>query len=170
TKSKTIAGLPAAFTALGKNGWLALFITVLFVAFAHVLLSRTLWGRWLYALGHNAQAARISGVPHDKALTLAYGASGVGAAAAAILYTGRLETGSPVLGQRLLLDVIGAAVIGGTSLFGGRGKIVWTLFGVLFLTLIDNTLNLNNASHFTIMMVKGAVILLAALLDVWRTR
>lgn len=166
TQSKTISGLPAAFTMLGKNVWLSLLLTALLVLAAHVLLNRSLWGRWLYALGHNAQAARISGVPNDKALTLAYVASGVGAAAAAILYTGRLETGSPVLGQRLLLDVIGAAVIGGTSLLGGRGKIVWTLFGVMFLTLIDNTLNLNNASHFTIMMVKGAVILLAALLDV----
>lgn len=170
TKSKTISGLPATFTMLGKNVWLSLSITALFVTLAHVLLSRSLWGQWLYALGHNAPAARISGVPNNKALTLAYVASGLSAAAAAILYTGRLETGSPVLGQRLLLDVIGAAVIGGTSLFGGRGKIVWTLFGVVFLTLIDNTLNLNNASHFTIMIVKGAVILLAALLDVSRTR
>ena len=72
--------------------------------------------------------------------------------------------------QRLLLDVIGAAVIGGASLFGGRGKIVWTFYGVLFLTLIDNRLNLAGHSHFTIMMVKGGVILLAALLNVWRRR
>jgi ribose transport system permease protein len=75
-----------------------------------------------------------------------------------------------VLGQRLLLDVIGAAVIGGTSLFGGRGRIVWTLYGALFLTLIDNTLNLAGYSHFAIMMVKGGIILLAALLDVMRTK
>ena len=174
TKSKTIYNLPPAFNAIGKGAlWFipyALLVTALLVIAAQVLLSRSLAGRWLYACGHNVRAAEISGVPVGQTVTLAYVCSGVCAAVAAILYTGRLETGSPVLGQRLLLDVIGAAVIGGASLFGGRGKIVWTIYGVLFLTLIDNTLNLAGHSHFTIMMVKGAVILLAALLDVLRRR
>ena len=70
----------------------------------------------------------------------------------------------------MLLDVIGATVIGGTSLFGGKGKISWTLFGVLFLTMLDNALNLLSLSHFFITMVKGAVILLAAVLDATRQR
>ncbi len=174
TKSKTIYNLPPAFNAIGKGSLFfipyALLVTALLVVAAHVLLSRSLAGRWLYACGHNARAAEISGVPVGWTLTLAYVCSGVCAAVAAVLYTGRLETGSPVLGQRLLLDVIGAAVIGGASLFGGRGKIVWTMYGVLFLTLIDNTLNLAGQSHFTMMMVKGGVILLAALLDVLRRR
>jgi ribose/xylose/arabinose/galactoside ABC-type transport system permease subunit len=174
TKSKTIYGLPKSFIAIGKGSlWIvpyALLVTVLLVAVAHILLSRSLLGRWLYAVGLNAKAARISGVPVEWTICWAYIISGLCAAVAAILYTGRLETGSPVLGQRLLLDVIGAAVIGGTSLFGGRGKVAWTIYGVLFLTLIDNSLNLAGHSHFTIMMVKGGVILLAALLDVLRTR
>ena len=174
TKSKTIYNLPPAFNAIGKGSLFfipyALLVTALLVVALHVLLNRSLYGRWLYACGHNARAANISGVPVSQTVTLAYVLSGVCAAVAAALYTGRLETGSPVLGQRLLLDVIGAAVIGGASLFGGRGKIVWTLYGVLFLTLIDNTLNLAGHSHFTIMMVKGGVILLAALLDVLRRR
>lgn len=174
TKSKTIYNLPPAFNAIGKGSlWIipyALLVTALLVVAAHVLLSRSLPGRWLYACGHNARSAEISGVPVNLTVTLAYVVSGFCAAAAAVLYTGRLETGSPVLGQRLLLDVIGAAVIGGASLFGGRGKIIWTFFGVLFLTLIDNSLNLAGLSHFSIMMVKGGVILLAALLDVLRRR
>ena len=174
TKSKTIYNLPPAFIAIGKGSFLilpyALLVTALVVVAAHILLSRSLAGRWLYACGHNLQTAEISGVPVNQTLTRAYVSSGVCAAVAAVLYTGRLETGSPVLGQRLLLDVIGAAVIGGASLFGGRGKIVWTIYGVLFLTLIDNTLNLAGHSHFTIMMVKGGVILLAALLDALRTK
>ncbi len=174
TKSKTIYNLPASFIAIGKGSFFfvpyALPVTALLVVAAHVLLSRSLAGRWLYACGHNSRAAEISGVPVARTLTRAYVSSGFCAAVAAVLYTGRLETGSPVLGQRLLLDVIGAAVIGGASLFGGRGKVVWTIYGVLFLTLIDNTLNLAGQSHFTIMMVKGAVILLAALLDVMRRR
>jgi ribose/xylose/arabinose/galactoside ABC-type transport system permease subunit len=73
------------------------------------------------------------------------------------------------MGQRVLLDVIAATVIGGTSLFGGRGKVVWTLFGALFLTVLDNALNLLGMSHYSIAMVKGGVILLAALLDALRT-
>jgi ribose/xylose/arabinose/galactoside ABC-type transport system permease subunit len=174
TKSKTIYNLPPSFNAIGKGALFfipyALMVTAILVVAAHILLSRSLLGRWLYAVGLNVKAARISGVPVERATLCAYVISGLFAAVAAILYTGRLETGSPVLGQRLLLDVIGAAVIGGTSLFGGRGKIVWTIAGVLFLTLIDNSLNLAGHSHFTIMMVKGSVILLAALLDVLRTK
>lgn len=174
TRSKTVYNLPPAIVALGKGS--VFFIPYALVAAAivagalHILLARSLAGRRLYACGQNARAAEISGVPVASTITLAYGLSGVCAATAAVLYTGRLETGSPVLGQRMLLDIIGAAVIGGASLFGGRGKIVWTIYGVLFLTLIDNTLNLAGHSHFTIMMVKGAVILLAALLDVLRRR
>jgi ribose/xylose/arabinose/galactoside ABC-type transport system permease subunit len=107
-------------------------------------------------------------VPVARVTLGAYVVCGLCAAVASILYTGRLETGSPTMGQRILLDVIGATVIGGTSLYGGKGKVTWTVFGVLFLTVIDNTLNLQNLSHFTIMMVKGAVILLAAALDATR--
>jgi ribose/xylose/arabinose/galactoside ABC-type transport system permease subunit len=70
----------------------------------------------------------------------------------------------------MLLDVIGAAVIGGTSLFGGKGKVLWTVYGVLFLALLGNGLNLLNVSDFLITIIKGAVILVAALLDGWRAK
>jgi len=95
-------------------------------------------------------------------------ASGVLAALAAVLLTGQAETASPVLGQRMLLDVIAATVIGGVSLFGGRGRVLGALFGVLFIRLLDNSLTLLDLDYFVIQMVKGAVILLAALLDAWR--
>jgi ribose/xylose/arabinose/galactoside ABC-type transport system permease subunit len=170
TKSKNIGPLPAAFNALGgKVGWAFLIVALLGGA-AHVMLERSLWGRWLYAVGHNARAALISGLPVQGVLLSAYVASGVLAAAAGVLYTGQAESGSPVLAQRLLLDIVGATVLGGTSLFGGKGKILWTLFGVLFLKLLDNTLNLLDLSYFSIMMVKGGVILLAALADAVRNR
>jgi ribose/xylose/arabinose/galactoside ABC-type transport system permease subunit len=136
----------------------------------HLLLSRFLLGRWLYAVGLNARAARVSGVPVRRSTAAAYVLSGLCAAAASILYTGRLETASPTLGREVLLDVVGAAVIGGTSLFGGKGNVLWVVFGVLLFTLIANSLSVFGLTHFTVMAVKGGVILLAALLDVARTQ
>ena len=110
-------------------------------------------------------------MPVARVIVTVFVISAVCAAIASILYTARLETGRPTLGAgNFLLDVIGATVIGGTSLFGGKGKIIWTFFGVLFFVLLSNTLNLMNLSAFHIDMVKGAVILMAALLDVVRTR
>ena len=169
-QSRNLPNLPAAFTVLGSRLWFALPIAATLAGFTHLLLTRSLFGHWLRAVGSNARTAHVSGVPVNAVVIAAYVASGVLAASASVLYTGRLETSSPVLGQRILLDVIGATVIGGTSLFGGKGKVLWTVFGVLFLTLLDNALNLLGLSHFTIMMVKGGVILLAALLDTARTR
>lgn len=170
THSKNIGHLPAAFNAIGASVGPSLAVTALVVFLAQVGLSRSLWGRWLYMLGHNRKAALISGVPVEATVLSAYAVSGVCAALASILYTGRLETGSPVLGQRILLDVIGATVIGGTSLYGGKGKILWTVYGALYLTLLDNSLNLLNLSFSSIMMAKGGVILCAALLDAARHR
>ncbi|RYD32046.1 MAG: ABC transporter permease [Verrucomicrobiaceae bacterium] len=168
TDSKNIAELPAGFLSLGQRLPPALGIAAGALALTHLMLTRSIYGRWIHAVGHNAATARVSGVPVPLITALSYAVSGLSAGAAAILLTGRLETGSPVLGQTLMLDIIGAAVIGGTSLFGGRGNVLWTVSGVLFLTLLDNALNLRGLSHFVIMMIKGAVILLAAGLDVVR--
>jgi len=174
TQSNKISNLPSGFTMLGEGAlWFvpyALIITVVLALLAHLVLSRTLFGRRVYAIGHNVKAAAISGVPVKRTTLFAYLVSAFCAAVASILYTARLETGDPVLGQKILLDIIGATVIGGTSLFGGKGKVIWTVFGVLFITLIDNSLNMRGLSHFVIMIVKGAVILGAALLDATRNR
>lgn len=170
TQSKSIYNLPGGILLLGKNVWLAGAVTLLVAAAGHLLLTRTLFGRRLHAVGHNSTAAHISGVPVNRVIVLTYVACGLCAGVAAVLISGRLETGSPVHWRNNLLDIIGAAVIGGTSLYGGRGKVMWTVFGVLFLTLIDNSLNLLNLSYFTIMMIKGGVILFAALLDSARNR
>jgi ribose transport system permease protein len=174
TRSEGIAGLPAGFRALGAGrlGPLptALVVVLPLALAAHAFLARTVAGRWLFAIGGNARAARVSGVPVERATLLAYVACGACAAIASVLYTARLETGSPVLGQRLFLDVIAAVVIGGTSLFGGRGSVAGTVLGALFITLLDNGLNLMGLSSFAVLMVKGAVILAAALVDAARGR
>lgn len=169
-KSKPVTGLPAGFMAIGKNVWLAGAVALGVAAAAHVMLRRTLLGRWIYASGQNPKAALVSGVPVGRVVLLAYVVSGLCAGVAATLITGRLESGSPVHWKGNLLDIIGATVIGGASLRGGRGTVVWTAFGALFLTLIDNSLNLLDLSHFTIMMAKGGIILAAAALDSLRNR
>lgn len=170
TRSKNIGSLPPWFNAIGGRVLPSVVVALVAGLAVHALLSRTLLGRWLYAVGHNSKAARISGVPVEGVTVTAYVLSGILAAAASILYTGQAETGSPVLAQRLLLDVVAATVIGGASLFGGKGRVLGTLFGVIFIKLIDNSLNLLDLSYFTIMIVKGAVILLASLVDSWRNR
>jgi ribose/xylose/arabinose/galactoside ABC-type transport system permease subunit len=175
TDSELIAGLPPAFTALTSGALFAFtydtYIVVALVIVAYFLLARTLYGRWLYAIGTNEKAARISGVPVDRYIVLTYVFSGLCAAVASVIVTGRLISGSPtILDESVLLDVIGGAVIGGASIYGGKGKVLWTVFGVLLLTMIDNSLNIMGLSYFVITIVKGAVILLAALLDALRTR
>jgi len=168
--TETLHQLPDAFVAWGRYPALAFGMAFAATLLAHLLLKRTLPGRWLYALGASPRVARISGVPVGGVLTAAYVFSGMFAALASILITARLETGSATHGRALLLDVIGAAVLGGTSLLGGRGRVLGTVFGVFFLTLLSNGLNLLNVSDFLTTLVKGAVILVAAVLDVWRTR
>lgn len=170
SQSQAIYGLPTSFLFLGQRLIASLIFTTAIACVAHFLLSHTLYGKGLRAIGTNAKTARVSGVPVGRYICLAYVISGVSAAAAAILITGQLETGSPVQWENNLLDIIGATVIGGTSLYGGRGSVIWTASGVLLLSLIDNSLNLLNLSHFTIMMAKGGVIILAALLDSLRHR
>ncbi len=194
THSENIRNLPESYIQLGKGDLASVYfgektesqiprkeiyslitypmVIALSVAFvANFLLRRTVFGRHLYALGMNRKAAQVSGVPINRTLILAYVVSGVCATIGGILYSARLEAGRPTLGAgTFLLDVIGATVIGGTSFSGGKGKITWTFLGVVFFVLLSNSLNLMRLSSFHIDMVKGAVILTAALIDVVRTR
>lgn len=170
TQSRKIGGLPPSFLAMGQNLGIAAALAGLAALAAHVGLSRTLYGRWLYAVGHNSRTAEVSGVPVRWVTFGTYVVGGLLAGLSAILFTAVLETGNPEMARDNLLDVVGAVVIGGTSLFGGRGTVAGTAFGVLFLALVDNSLNLLGLSFSTILMVKGAVILGAALVDAARDR
>jgi ribose/xylose/arabinose/galactoside ABC-type transport system permease subunit len=174
SRSVSISNLPEGFRNIGYGRIfrvpIAFLLAAIIALLAHGVLSRTLLGRWLYAVGRNEKAARISGVPVERVTTAAFVISGLCAALAAVIYTSRVETGTPVLAQSLFLDVIGAAVIGGVSLFGGRGTVMAALMGVLFLTVLDKGLQLLGFSLFMVLTVKGSVILLAAVLDVVRQR
>ncbi len=175
TKSENVVNLPDAYVVLGSGSLFGFLPVPLLLAGgvavgAHVLLSRTVLGRQLYAVGTNARAAAISGVPTARIVTTAYVVSGVCATVGALLYSARLEQGRPTLGAGQLLDVVGACVIGGVSLFGGKGNVLGAALGVLLFVVLANGLNLLQLPFTTVMVVKGAVILLAAFLDVLRTR
>lgn len=170
TLSRKIGGLPPGFLMLGQNLLLAAAIAGVALGVAHLVLTRTLYGRWLFAVGQNARAALVSGVPVGWVTFGTYVASGLLAGLSAVLFTAVLETGNPEMARDNLLDVIGAVVLGGTSLFGGKGGVAGTFLGVVFLALVDNSLNLLGLTYYTILMVKGAVILGAAWVDSARNR
>jgi len=163
--TETMFNLPRAFVGIGGAPLAAGMVACGCSLAAHGVLERTRYGRMLRAVGYNPRAARLSGVPVAGVTLGAYVASGIFAGVAGILLTGSLETASPMHGRPLLLDVIGATVIGGTSLSGGRGQIWGTALGVLFLAMLGNGLTLLNLSDFVITMIKGLVILIAAILD-----
>ena len=148
----------------------AAIVTLVLAIGVHLALTRSVFGRWLFAVGLNPQAAAISGVPVRRVIIWTFVLSGLFSAIAAIIYTARLEAGTPILGQRILLDVIGAAVIGGVSLFGGTGKVIGVFFGVLFLSVVDNGLQLLGLSLSSVYAIKGGVILFAAVTDALRHR
>ena len=172
SSGSSIGALPSSFLAIGYGGVLgipyAAVITVALAIVVHLTLTRTVFGRWVQAVGRNPRAAAISGVPVRAVVIGCFALSGLFAAFAAIIYTARLEAGTPILGQRILLDMIGAAVIGGVSLFGGKGTVIGVLFGVLFLSAVDNGLELLGLSLSSVYAIKGGVILFAAVTDAIR--
>ena len=174
TRSENIMYLPDSFIKIGKGAIgpvpSAMLIVLSLTALAFVILNLSVLGRWFYAVGQNIRTARVSGIPTERVVIMAYVFSGFCAAIGSILYSARLEAGRPTLGRNLLLDVIGAAVIGGISLFGGKGKVLWAVYGVLFFVILDNSLNKMPLDFYSIDIIKGCVILMAALLDALRTR
>ena len=174
TQSNNITNLAESFIKISDDSRSVLSyplaITVALGVFLQIILSKTVIGRWFYSIGANMKTSEVSGIPVQKVTILAYVISGFCAAVAAILYTSRLHMGRPTLGSNMLMDIVGATIIGGTSMYGGKGKMFWTFFGVIFFVLLSNILNLLNLSFFVINIVKGGFIIVAALFDVTRIR
>jgi ribose transport system permease protein len=158
-------GLPENFSALGRGSIAGLqfptLVMLAVVAVAFVLMRSTLAGRYFHAIGGNEEAARLSGVPVPRYKLLAYMLSGATAALAGIVLSSRLMSGQPNAGVGFELDAIAAVVLGGTSIFGGRGAIVGTLIGAVTLGVLNNGLNLMGVSPYTQKVLKGVIILLA---------
>ncbi|MFN7052494.1 MAG: ABC transporter permease, partial [Gemmobacter sp.] len=125
----------------------------------------TVVGESIYATGGNPEAARLSGLPTRAVLILVFAMSGLMSALAGILLTSRLRIGQPTAAQGLELDAIAAVVLGGTSLFGGRGGILGTFFAVMLLQVLRNIFNLLGLGSFYQMTVTGLIIVAAILLN-----
>jgi ribose transport system permease protein len=139
-----------------------------FVA-AWVLLMRTPFGRHVYATGGNRDAAWLAGIRVDSVLMKVYVLCGLCAGLSGVLVASRLSAGYPKAGEFYELDAVTAVVVGGTSLFGGRGSVWGTLAGAFFIGILNNGLNLFHVEHYDQLVVKGVVLLLAASLDRWRS-
>ena len=169
-----IGGLPHGF---GQFGSLAVpllpgisfpVLALLFLAVWGVgalVLRYTVFGEYVFATGGNAEAARLSGLPVRLIVTIVFAISGLLASFAGVLLTARLRIGQPTAAQGLELDAIAAVVLGGTSLFGGRGGVVGTLFAVMLLQVLRNIFNLLGLGSFYQMTITGLIIIAAILLN-----
>jgi len=160
--------LIALFTFLmNKQGGVPLPVIILLaVAIAgHFLTQNTTFGRYLYAIGSNPDAARLSGVNSKRYILGAFGLLGALAGIASLLHTGRVGSASPDAGTLMELDAIAACVIGGTSLMGGRGKVSGALLGALVMASLDNGMSLLSVENATQYIIKGAVLVAAVGFD-----
>jgi len=171
TNGNPITGLgnQAAFQFLGRGCLFGIpvpAITMLIVfAILWIILHKTPFGRKTYAIGGNEKASIISGIKVDRIKIMIYALIGLLSALAGAILTSRLNSAQPTAGTSYELDAIAAVVLGGTSLTGGRGRIVGTLIGALIIAILNNGLNLLGVSSFYQMVVKGIVIAIAVLLD-----
>lgn len=169
TDGTPIYDLPSSFTAIGGNVFGKIPITaviwIVLTIVAIVVLKYTTFGRKIYAVGGNAESARLSGIPVEKYVTWCFIISGTLAGAAGILMSAWLTVGQPTAGTGLELDVIAAVVLGGTSLFGGKGSVGGTFIGVLIMSMIVNIFNLLGLSSYYQSVFMGLIIVLALIMN-----
>ena len=170
TDGRPISGFDASFRSIATSRIAGvpapIVLTLALYAVSHFVLSRTRFGRYVYGIGGNEEATRLSGVNVRFHKTMVYVVSGVMSAIAAVLLTARLNSAQPIAGIMYELDAIAAVVIGGTSLSGGEGHLGGTLIGALTMGVLRNGLNLLGVSSFLQQLVIGVVIIVAVLVDI----
>ena len=169
TKGFPITGLSENFAYIGA-GWflgipLPVWVSGIIVLIAVVITNKTKLGRYIYAIGGNENAAKLSGINIKKIKIIVYSIAGMLAAVGGLLVTSRLDAAQPNAGTGYELDSIAAVVIGGTSLSGGRGSVLGTVLGAIIIGVLNNGLVLLNVSPFWQQVVKGFVILIAVIID-----
>jgi ribose transport system permease protein len=166
---RPISGFPdplrviATGNLLGVPAPVVLLLALYFVAY--LVLTRTVVGRYIYAIGGNEEATVLAGVDVRFHKTVVYAISGLSAAVCAVLLVARLDSAQPIAGIGYELDAIAAVVIGGTSLLGGSGSVIGTLIGALIMSVLRNGLNLLGVSSYLQQVAIGAVIIVAVLID-----
>ncbi|CAM5786392.1 MULTISPECIES: ribose ABC transporter permease [Brevibacillus] len=155
------------FIGQGYVGPIPFPVVVLLLVYAilYFVLKRTVHGQYIYAIGGNEKASLLAGVRVNLHKTIVYGTSGLLAGLASVILTARLSSATPVAGTGYELDAIAAVILGGTSLFGGKGSVVGTLIGVLLLGILTSGMNLINVSPFYQNVAKGLIVLLAVIID-----
>jgi len=174
SEDESVAKLPDGFFWLGAEQTFGVpnpvWLMILLYVIAHTVMTRTVFGRYVYAIGGNVEAARLSGVPVKRILLLVYTICGALAGLGGVVLASQLRAGDPKFGDMYELDVIAAVVVGGTSLMGGSGKIMGTLIGAFIITVIRNGMNLMNVAAFNQGIVLGSVLLAAVLIDQLKRR
>lgn len=164
----SIGGLPEPFFVLGGAGnyfWVPILIAAIVFAFSHWLLEKTRFGRNILAVGTNPGASYVSGIPVKRIVFMLCLLSGLYAGIATVLATSRNQAGIASLGDKMFISIIASVIIGGTKISGGAGGFRQTLLGVLFITLINNTMNLLGIEWYVTMLFQGILILFAAFSD-----
>ncbi|MBR1131836.1 ABC transporter permease [Bradyrhizobium iriomotense] len=167
---RPVQGVPKLFSQLFYGGSIfgipaAIIITLAIGLALHLMLSRTVFGRSLYIIGTNPRAAAVAGLPVKRILVATYVLCSTLAALGAIMMTARTGSGEPNLGGSLSLQAIAGAVVGGTSLAGGRGGVGTAVLGALFVTILSNGMNLTRIDGYIQMVVLGAIVIIGVLLD-----
>lgn len=170
---RPIQGMPEVVQAIGGSsilGWIPVstFVVITTALLVWLLTTRMVWGRWIYSVGGNPEAARRTAIPTSSVLISVYVLSGLAAGVAGVLTAGRTNAGAPTFGALSELDAIAAVIIGGASFLGGRGTVVNALVGALMIGVIRNAMNLANLASFFQLIVLGVVIVIAVEFDVLR--
>lgn len=170
TGGLAIYGFTPKFKVLGQGylGPIPIPVIIMAIIFflGYILTEKTKYGRYIYGIGGNEEAARLSGISPDKIKLMVFAISGVLGALAGLIVLSRVNSGNPNLGLGYETDIISACVIGGVSITGGKGRITGVIVGVLFLGVLTNGLILLNVNEFVQMVVKGTVLLFAVSFDV----
>jgi len=166
---QTIHGMPSEFRMLGSGFFggipLPVYLMSLFLLAGTAFSQRTIWGQQIYAIGANPVAAKLSGIPVNHRMLLVYTMSGFMAGLASLVFLARLNSAEADLGEALTLQAIAAVLIGGTSLFGGRGTLAGTLLGSLILAIVLNGMNLLGISANWQPFITGVIVIVSVLFD-----
>jgi ribose transport system permease protein len=169
-----IWGFPDGFRVLGQGyiGIVPIPVIIMFLVFAlgWVFLHKTAYGRYVYGIGGNEEASRLSGIPVQRIKCLVYILSGLLTGIAAIIMLSRLNTGQPKIGLGFELQVITAVVLGGVSIFGGQGRLVGVLIGVMIMGVLSNGMIILDVSEYYQQIIRGVVLLSAVAFDNWSTK